>query len=42
MKRRKEKKDRCLTVTGYDDMELPDWAEGPDRAAINNELRGAI
>ena len=39
MKLRKEKKARTLTQTGYEDQEIPDWAENPERAALNTELK---
>ena len=42
MKRRKETKDKYLTQTGYDDMDVPDWGEGPEKAALNAELHEAI
>ena len=38
MKLRKGKKERQLTQTGIDDMEIPDWDDSPDDAAINAEL----
>ena len=39
MKLRKERKKDLLTETGYDDMRLVSWTEGPERAALNAELR---
>ena len=42
MKLRKEKKARQLTQTGYEDVEIVDWAAGPERAALNEELREAV
>ncbi len=42
MKIRKEKKSRQLVQTGYEDMEIPDWAADPARTAINTELRRSL
>jgi RNA polymerase sigma-70 factor (ECF subfamily) len=42
MKIRKEKKSRQLVQTGYEDMEIPDWAADPARTAINTELRTSL
>jgi len=47
MKLRKEKKSRELTQTGYDDLDVVNWAHAPDnerpeRAALNTELREAL
>ncbi len=38
MRLRKEKKERTLTRTGLDDIEIPDWSDTPDRFASNSEL----
>ena len=44
MKIRKEKKSRYLTQTGYEDMDIPDWASDSDpaRATVNAELRKTL
>ena len=42
MKHRKEKKDKYLTETGYEDVEVPDWSDNPEKAALDSELREAI
>ncbi|MEK7874551.1 MAG: sigma-70 family RNA polymerase sigma factor [Chloroflexota bacterium] len=42
MKLRKEKSAHYLVDTGYEDMDIPDREPGPERAAINNELREHI
>lgn len=39
MRLRKDKNARTLTQTGDDMPDIPDWAEGPEHAAINAELR---
>ena len=39
MKLRKDRRRDYLTQTGYDDTRLVSWTEGPERAAINTELR---
>ncbi len=38
MRLRKEKRGRELTRTGLEDVEIPDWREGPDVSASNSEL----
>ena len=38
MRLRKEKRARYLTATGYDETSIISW-EGPERAALNSELR---
>ena len=42
MKRRKERKAKYLTETGYEDMEIPNWADNPEKAALDSELQEAI
>ena len=42
MKHRKEKKGKYLTQDGYEDMEVPDWSDNPEKAALDSELRDAI
>ncbi|MEE9261790.1 MAG: RNA polymerase sigma factor [Dehalococcoidia bacterium] len=39
MKFRKEKKSRYLVETGYEDMDIPDWAMDPVKTSLNSELR---
>jgi RNA polymerase sigma-70 factor (ECF subfamily) len=39
MKLRRERNKRVLTQTGYDDMMLVSPADGPEKLAINSELR---
>lgn len=38
MRLRREKKRRLLTQTGYDERELVNWTESPERTALNAEL----
>ena len=38
MRLRKEKKERSLTRTGLEDVDIPDWSDTPDRFASNSEL----
>ena len=42
MRLRKEKNTRYLVDTGYDDMNVPDLAPGPEKAAVNAELHERI
>jgi len=42
MKARKEKNARYLVDAGYEDIDIPDWSESPEKAALNAELHGAI
>ena len=42
MKLRKERRKQFLTQTGYDDMQLVSWTEGPESAALTAELRGKL
>lgn len=46
MRLRKEKRARELTQTGYEDMEVVNWAQGspetPERAALGAELRDKL
>ena len=42
MRIRKEKRGKELTQTGYEDRDIRDWAEGPERAALSGELRDAV
>ncbi len=39
MKLRKDRRKNYLTQDGYDDTQLVSWTEGPERAALNTELR---
>jgi RNA polymerase sigma-70 factor (ECF subfamily) len=39
MKLRKDRNKKLLTQTGYDDMELASPADGPEKLALNSELR---
>ena len=39
MKLRKDRRRKFLTDTGYDEMNLVSWTEGPESAALNSELR---
>ena len=38
MRLRKEKKNRTLTRTGLDGVDIPDWSDTPERFASNSEL----
>ena len=42
MKLRKDRRKNFLTQTGYDDTQLVSWTEGPERAALNSELRQQV
>lgn len=42
MKLRKEKRRRTLTQTGIEDSMVTDWSDGPERAALNTELKGKL
>ena len=42
MKHRKEKNAKYLTETGVEDMDVPNWADNPEKAALDSELRDAI
>lgn len=42
MKLRKDRNKRRLTQTGYDDMELASPGEGPEKLALNSELRSRL
>ena len=42
MKHRKEKKGKYLTDTGIDDIDIPNWADSPEQAALDSELRASI
>lgn len=39
MKLRKERPRRNLTQPGYEEIELPSPGEGPEKLALNSELR---
>ena len=39
MKLRKEKRRRTLSQTGFEDAIVTDWSDGPERAALNSELK---
>ncbi|MFQ6026013.1 MAG: RNA polymerase sigma factor [Dehalococcoidia bacterium] len=39
MKLRKDRNSRLLNQTGYEDMQLPSPMDGPEREALNSELR---
>jgi len=39
MKLRKERPRRNLTQTGYEEIDLPSPGEGPEKLALNSELR---
>ena len=39
MKLRKDRRKEYLTQTGYDEMQIVSWIEGPESAALNAELR---
>ncbi|MBI4199593.1 MAG: sigma-70 family RNA polymerase sigma factor [Chloroflexi bacterium] len=39
MRLRKEAKERQLTQTGIEDMQVADWADTPEQAALKGELR---
>ena len=39
MKLRKERPRRNLTQTGYEEIDLPGPGEGPEKLALNSELR---
>ena len=39
MKLRKEKRRRTLSQTGFEDAIVSDWSDGPERAALNSELK---
>ena len=38
MRLRKDRKARTLTITGLDDVDIPDWTDTPERFASNSEL----
>ena len=38
MRLRKEKREKTLTRTGLDDVDIPDWSDTPERFASNSEL----
>ena len=42
MRLRKEKRARQLTVTGYEDMNVVNWADSPEREALSSELRDKL
>ncbi len=42
MRLRKEKRRTFLTESGYEDMQIPDWAEGPERSALSAELQDKV
>ncbi|MEE9325407.1 MAG: RNA polymerase sigma factor [Dehalococcoidia bacterium] len=42
MKFRKEKKSRYLVETGYEDIEIADWALDPSKASLNMEFRRVL
>ena len=42
MKLRKDRRKDFLTQTGYDETQLVSWTEGPERAALNAELRAQL
>lgn len=42
MRRRKEKKDKGVPLTGYEGNDVEDWAQDPERAALDSELQAAI
>ena len=39
MKLRKDRRKEYLTQTGYDEMQIVSWTEGPESSALNAELR---
>jgi RNA polymerase sigma-70 factor (ECF subfamily) len=42
MRLRKDRKKNLLTQTGYDDLLITNPSEGPERLALNSELRGCL
>ena len=42
MRLRKDRNKRLLTQTGYDDMQLVSPSEGPEKLALNSELRDQL
>ena len=42
MKLRKDRRKDFLTQTGYDEAQLVSWTEGPEKAALNAELRAHL
>lgn len=42
MRLRKEKRARTLTQTGFEDRQVVNWADNPERAALDSELRRAV
>lgn len=42
MRIRKMKRAPILTDTGYEDMEVPDWGENPERWTLNQELKNTL
>ena len=42
MRLRKEKRARQLTVTGYEDRNVVNWADSPERQALSSELRDKL
>ena len=42
MRLRKEKRARQLTVTGYEDRNVVNWADSPERQALGSELRDKL
>ena len=42
MRIRKMKRAPVLSDTGYEDMQVPDWAENPERWTLNQELKNTL
>ena len=40
--RKEESRSRYLTNAGYEDMEVADWSQDPEDAAVNTELRQVL
>ena len=40
--RKNKTRAKYLTLTGYDDVIVPDWSNDPEKAAVNSELRGVL
>jgi len=42
MRLRKDKRNRTLTQTGVEDMQVADWTQGPENEALNSELKAKL
>jgi RNA polymerase sigma-70 factor (ECF subfamily) len=39
---RKDKRHRVLTQTGIEDIQVADWTQGPEKEALNSELKAKL